>query len=74
MQANGSGVPNEYDKKSFIKMLRQVKKAFEDGFDILVSEGVLNVSILLSSRLPQFSFSCHVPLPLPYLDITRRTT
>ena len=43
MEANGSGVPNKYDKASFIRLLRQTKKAFEDGFDILVlPEGQLN--------------------------------
>ena len=43
MEANGSGVPNKYDKASFIRLLRQTKKAFEEGFDILVlPEGQLN--------------------------------
>jgi hypothetical protein len=43
MEANGAGVPNLYDKKSFVAMLRQAKKAFNEGFDILVlPEGQLN--------------------------------
>ena len=43
MSANGSGNPNEYDKASFISLLRQTKKAFKDGFDILIlPEGQLN--------------------------------
>jgi hypothetical protein len=43
MEANGAGVPNLYDKKSFVNMLRQAKKAFNEGFDILVlPEGQLN--------------------------------
>ena len=43
MEANGSGNPNEYDKKSFINLLRQTKKACKEGFDILIlPEGQLN--------------------------------
>lgn len=45
MEANGSGNPNEYDPKSFKCMLKQTKKAFEDGFDLLIMpEGQLNPS------------------------------
>jgi 1-acyl-sn-glycerol-3-phosphate acyltransferase len=43
MAANGSGVPNDYDRSSFKAMLRETKKAFRDGFDVLVfPEGQLN--------------------------------
>jgi hypothetical protein len=43
MEVNGASVPNLYDKKSFVTMLRQAKNAFNEGFDILVLlEGQLN--------------------------------
>jgi 1-acyl-sn-glycerol-3-phosphate acyltransferase len=43
MKANGSGNPNEYDQGSFLTMLRLVKKAFTDGFDVFIlPEGQLN--------------------------------
>jgi 1-acyl-sn-glycerol-3-phosphate acyltransferase len=43
MAANAAGAPNEYDIGSFKTLLRKAKKAFEDGFDILVlPEGQLN--------------------------------
>jgi 1-acyl-sn-glycerol-3-phosphate acyltransferase len=43
MAANGSGNPNQYDKASFLNLLRKSKRAFQEGFDILVlPEGQLN--------------------------------
>jgi len=43
MVANGSGNPNEYDRSSFKKMVKQVKRAFDDKFDLLIMpEGQLN--------------------------------
>jgi hypothetical protein len=43
MEANGAGVPNLYEKKSLVTMLRQAKNAFNEGFAILVlPEGQLN--------------------------------
>ena len=43
MEANGPGIPNQYNKGSFKTLLRKTKKAFEEGFDILVlPEGQLN--------------------------------
>jgi hypothetical protein len=43
MEANRAGIPNEYDKRSFITLIRNTKKAFAEGFDILVlPEGQLN--------------------------------
>lgn len=43
MAANGSGVKNEYDRSSFKEMLKSVKKAFEEGFDLgVLPEGQLN--------------------------------
>jgi 1-acyl-sn-glycerol-3-phosphate acyltransferase len=43
MADNGSGNDNEYDKSSFKVMLRSIKQAFQDGFDIsILPEGQLN--------------------------------
>jgi len=43
MADNGSGNPNQYDKKSFRRLLKDSKKAFEEGFDLLIlPEGQLN--------------------------------
>ena len=43
MADNGSGNPNQYDKKSFRRLLKGSKKAFDDGFDLLIfPEGQLN--------------------------------
>jgi 1-acyl-sn-glycerol-3-phosphate acyltransferase len=43
MAANGSGVDNEYDLSSFKSMLKMIKQAFSDGFDVLIlPEGQLN--------------------------------
>jgi 1-acyl-sn-glycerol-3-phosphate acyltransferase len=43
MADNGSGTPNEYDRSSFKNLLKQVKKALNEGFDILMfPEGQLN--------------------------------
>mmetsp|Transcript_9182 Transcript_9182/g.17477 ORF Transcript_9182/g.17477 Transcript_9182/m.17477 type:complete len:410 (-) Transcript_9182:111-1340(-) len=43
MEANGSGNPNQYNKASFLHLMKQVKKAFDEGFDILIlPEGQLN--------------------------------
>ena len=43
MEANGSGEPNQYNRASFKNLLKQVKRAFDEGFDILIlPEGQLN--------------------------------
>ena len=43
MEANGSGNPNEYDRGSFLSMLRSTKQAFQEGFDVFIlPEGQLN--------------------------------
>lgn len=43
MADNGSGNPNEYNRASFKQMLKDTKKAIEDGFDVFVlPEGQLN--------------------------------
>eukprot|EP00591_Stephanopyxis_turris_P006990 CAMPEP_0195522852 /NCGR_PEP_ID=MMETSP0794_2-20130614/21413_1 /TAXON_ID=515487 /ORGANISM="Stephanopyxis turris, Strain CCMP 815" /LENGTH=402 /DNA_ID=CAMNT_0040652705 /DNA_START=113 /DNA_END=1321 /DNA_ORIENTATION=+ len=43
MAANKSGEENEYDRSSFKTMLKSVKQAFEDGFDLgILPEGQLN--------------------------------
>lgn len=43
MDDNGSGNPNQYDKRSFRRLLKDSKRAFEDGFDLLIlPEGQLN--------------------------------
>ena len=43
MADNGNGNPNEYNRASFKKMLKDTQKAVEDGFDILIfPEGQLN--------------------------------
>ena len=43
MENNGSGNPNQYDKRSFRRLLKDSKHAFDDGFDLLVlPEGQLN--------------------------------
>jgi len=43
MEANDAGQDNNYDMKSFKKLLKMSKQAFEEGFDIgLLPEGQLN--------------------------------
>ena len=43
MADNGSGNPNQYDSRSFKLLLKESKKAFDDGFDLLLfPEGQLN--------------------------------
>lgn len=43
MVNNGSGTPNEYERSCFKSLLKQVKQALADGFDILMfPEGQLN--------------------------------
>lgn len=43
MENNGNGNPNKYDPSSFKSMLKSVKTAINEGFDILVlPEGQLN--------------------------------
>lgn len=43
MEATGSGNPNNYDRSSFKSLLKETKKAFDDGFDVLIfPEGQLN--------------------------------
>ena len=43
MADNGNGTPNDYDRSSFKKLLIDVKKAFQDGFDVgILPEGQLN--------------------------------
>lgn len=43
MAANGNGVANEYDPKSFKQMLKSTKSAISEGFDIgLLPEGQPN--------------------------------
>ena len=43
MEANGSGVANAYDKRTFKKLLQDCKQAFAEGYDIgLLPEGQLN--------------------------------
>lgn len=43
MAANQAGEDNVYDKKSFKSLLKSVKQAFEEGFDIgILPEGQLN--------------------------------
>ena len=43
MADNGSGNPNQYDRRSFRRLLKDSKKAFDDGFDLLIlPEGQLN--------------------------------
>jgi 1-acyl-sn-glycerol-3-phosphate acyltransferase len=43
MEANASGDANQYDKKSFVRLLRDSKRAFGQGFDLLIlPEGQLN--------------------------------
>ena len=45
MAANKPGEDNDYDKGSFKLLLKDVKKAFEDDFDVaLLPEGQLNPS------------------------------
>jgi len=45
MAANKPGEANEYDKSTFKTFLKQVKQAFEEGFDIgILPEGQLNPS------------------------------
>lgn len=43
MTANKAGEENDYDVASFKNLLKQAKKAFEDGFDVgILPEGQLN--------------------------------
>ena len=43
MEDNGNGQANQYKKSSFKKLLRGIKEAFEEGFDIgILPEGQLN--------------------------------
>jgi len=43
MADNGNGVPNDYDKKSLKTLLKNIKQAFDDGFDVgILPEGQLN--------------------------------
>lgn len=43
MADNGNGHPNEYNRASFKKMLKETQQAIDDGFDLLVlPEGQLN--------------------------------
>ncbi|GMI47322.1 hypothetical protein TrCOL_g3058 [Triparma columacea] len=43
MEGNASGVSNNYDAKTFRAVLKGVKKATEDGFDVgVLPEGQLN--------------------------------
>lgn len=43
MEANGAGEDNQYDKKSFLRLLKDSKQAFAEGFDLLIlPEGQLN--------------------------------
>jgi 1-acyl-sn-glycerol-3-phosphate acyltransferase len=43
MEANAAGVANNYDKKSFLRLLKDTKRAFDQGFDLLIlPEGQLN--------------------------------
>jgi len=43
MEANGNGNANTYKKSSFKALLKSIKQAFEDGFDIgILPEGQLN--------------------------------
>jgi len=43
MSDNGAGEQNEYDRASFKQLLKGVKKAFDEGFDIgILPEGQLN--------------------------------
>jgi 1-acyl-sn-glycerol-3-phosphate acyltransferase len=45
MTANKAGEDNDYDIQSFKNLLKQSKKAFEEGFDIgILPEGQLNPS------------------------------
>lgn len=43
MADNGSGNPNQYDRRSFRRLVKDSKRAFDDGFDLLIlPEGQLN--------------------------------
>lgn len=43
MTPNGPGVPNEYNRKSFKQMLKDTRRAIDDGFDVFIlPEGQLN--------------------------------
>jgi len=45
MEDNGNGKANQYKKSSFKKLLKGIKEAFEEGFDIgILPEGQLNPS------------------------------
>jgi 1-acyl-sn-glycerol-3-phosphate acyltransferase len=45
MEANGNGNANQYKKSSFKALLKGIKEAFEEGFDIgILPEGQLNPS------------------------------
>jgi 1-acyl-sn-glycerol-3-phosphate acyltransferase len=43
MEDNGHGTPNQYDKRSFKQVLKECKKALQDGYDFgILPEGQLN--------------------------------
>ncbi len=45
MEDNGNGSANQYKKSSFKALLKSIKEAFDDGFDIgILPEGQLNPS------------------------------
>jgi len=55
MADNGHGTTNDYDKTSFRTLLKDTKRAFEEGFDIgILPEGQLNPTPQ-EGLLPAFS-------------------
>ena len=71
MEANGAGVPNVYDQNSFKSMLRQTKRALQEGFDVLMMpEGQLNPTPE-KGLLPVFGGACKSLLIIVYCLTTR---